>query len=69
MSGFFGGTFWWTHLKYMRKFPKPWRRGRHDAEGWIGFLKETVEGNGEQLRIHDFNPSHPAEDSGMKIEW
>jgi hypothetical protein len=53
----------------MRKFPKPWRRGRHDAEGWIGFLKETVEGNGEQLRIHDFNPSHPAEDSGMKIEW
>ena len=46
MSGFFGGTFWWTHLKYLRKFPKPWRRGRHDAEGWIGFLKETVESGG-----------------------
>lgn len=68
-SGFFAGTYWWTHLKYIRKFPLPDRSSRYGAEGWIGWLKETVEGMGEPFTIKDFNPTHPAEHSGMVIDW
>lgn len=69
MSGFFGGTFWWTHAKYLKKFPLPDSDTRYGAEAWIGYLKKTVEDMGEQFKIHDFNPTHPASASGMVVEW
>jgi hypothetical protein len=33
---FFGGTYWWTSLKFIRELPIPGLEHRHIAEGWIG---------------------------------
>jgi len=68
-AGFFGGNFWWTNLKYIRKFPKPLREGRFDAESWIGHLKHVVEEYGEHHRIADFLPFHPANESMLVADW
>ena len=68
-SGFFGGTFWWTHLKYIKNFPLPERNNRYDAEGWICNLKNVVESSGDTFEIKDFNQSHPAAHSGMVTTW
>lgn len=69
-SGFFAGTYWWTHLKYVRNFPhKPLRTSRYDAEGWIGLLKGTVENMGKEFKIYDFVPYHPIEQSRMVTTW
>lgn len=68
--GFFAGTFWWTHLKYIRNFPsKPDRANRYCAEGWIFMLKETVESMGEEYIIYDYVPYHPGEETGMVTLW
>jgi len=70
VSGFFGGTFWWTHLKYIKNFPhKPPRNSRWDAEGWIGYLKPTVESMGETFKIYDYVPYHPGDRSKMVTSW
>jgi len=68
-SGFFGGTFWWTDLKYIKKFPLPERTSRYDAEGWICNLKDSVESYGENFVIKDFNPSHPGAHQNMVVQW
>jgi hypothetical protein len=68
-SGFFGGTFWWTNLKYIRKFPVCERNNRFDAEGWIGNLLPAVESYGETFKIVDFNPTHPAAHYAMVTDW
>lgn len=68
-SGFFGGTFWWTHAKYLKLFPLPDQDNRHGAEAWIGYLKKIVESNNNEFRIHDFNPNHPGNTIGMISEW
>ena len=69
-SGFFGGTFWWTKLKYVRNFPeKPSRENRYGAEGWIGWLKPTVEQMGEPFKIYDYVPYHPSDESKMVKKW
>jgi len=70
VSGFFGGTFWWTHLKYIKNFSeKPNRESRHGAEGWIGLLKPTVEEMGEQFKIYDYVPHHPINQSKHVTSW
>lgn len=70
VSGFFAGTFWWTHLKYVRNFPeKPDRNSRYGAEGWIGWLKPTVCAMGEQFQIYDYVPHHPGDQSKMITTW
>jgi len=70
VSGFFAGTFWWTHLKYVRNFPeKPDRSNRYGAEGWIGWLKPTVCAMGEQFQIYDYVPHHPGDQSKMITKW
>lgn len=70
VSGFFAGTFWWTHLKYVRNFPeKPDRSNRYGAEGWIGWLKPTVCAMGEQFQIYDYVPHHPGDQSKMITTW
>jgi len=70
VSGFFAGTFWWTHLKYIRNFPdKPDRSSRYGAEGWIGWLKPTVESMGEEFKIYDYVPHHPGDSSRMVTSW
>lgn len=70
VSGFFAGTFWWTHLKYIRNFPeKADRATRYGAEGWIGLLKPTVEQMGEPFKIYDYVPYHPSEQSKMVTTW
>jgi hypothetical protein len=70
VSGFFAGTFWWTHLKYVRNFPeKPDRSSRYGAEGWIGWLKPTVCAMGEQFQIYDYVPHHPGNQSKMITRW
>lgn len=33
---FYGGTFWWTSLEFIRQLPVPGLEHRHVAEGWIG---------------------------------
>ncbi len=33
---FYGGTYWWTSLKFIRDLPAPGLEHRHIAEGWIG---------------------------------
>lgn len=68
-SGFFGGTFWWTHAKYLKNFPLPEQDHRHGAEAWIGYLKRTVEDMNETFIIHDFNPTHPGSNLGMVVNW
>lgn len=68
--GFYAGTFWWTHLKYIRNFPdKPERSSRYGAEGWLFMLKPTVESMGEQYIIYDYVPYHPGEQTGMITSW
>lgn len=70
VSGFYAGTFWWTHLKYIRNFPeKPDRSSRYGAEGWIGWLKPTVESMGEPFKIYDYVPTHPGDQSRMVTSW
>lgn len=69
MHGFYAGTYWWSKMKYLREFPLPARNNRYDAEGWIGFLKSTVENMGEQFLMHDFTPFHPASGLGFVTEW
>jgi len=70
VSGFFAGTFWWTHLKYVRNFPeKPDRSNRYGAEGWIGWLKPTVCAMGEQFQVYDYVPHHPGDQSKMITKW
>lgn len=68
-SGFFGGTFWWTHLKYIKDFPVPYRNSRWDAEAWIGFLKGVVEKNGDEFKIYDYVPTHPGDRTRMVTMW
>jgi hypothetical protein len=68
-SGFFGGTFWWTHSKYLKQFPLADQDSRHGAEAWIGYLKKTVEDMKETFLIHDFNPTHPGSNAGMVVDW
>lgn len=68
--GFFGGTFWWTHLKYIKQFPnKPKRLNRYEAEVWIWLLKDVVESNGEEFRIYDYVPTHPVDTGRMVSSW
>lgn len=70
VSGFFAGTFWWTHLKYIRNFPeKANRDNRYGAEGWIGLLKPTVDKMGEPFKIYDYVPHHPGDQSRMVTTW
>lgn len=70
VSGFFAGTFWWTHLKYIKNFPqKASRKNRFGAEGWIGFLKPTVESMGEVCKIYDYVPYHPIDPTRMVTFW
>ena len=69
VSGFFAGTYWWTKLKYIKYFPVPARTSRYDAEGWIGFLKETVERQGDSFVIYDYVPHHPGTQNGMIDSW
>jgi len=70
VSGFYAGTFWWTHLKYIKNFPdKPDRSSRYGAEGWIGWLKPTVEAMGEEFKIYDYVPHHPGDQSKMVTSW
>lgn len=60
IHGFFGGTFWWTHLKYIKNFPhKPLRDNRYQAEVWIWSLKDVVEQAGDEFKIYDFVPTWP----------
>jgi hypothetical protein len=44
---FFAGTFWWSHLSYIRKLGPPDNDDRYDAEMWIG--------RQPHIRIHDMN--------------
>jgi hypothetical protein len=69
VSGFFGGTFWWTHLKYIKDFQPPARISRYDAEAWIGWLKEVVERQGDEFKIYDYVPTHPGDESKMVTSW
>lgn len=70
VSGFFGGTFWWTHLNYIRNFPeKADRTSRWGAEGWIGLLKPTVEQMGDEFKIYDYVPYHPGDQSKHVSSW
>jgi hypothetical protein len=68
-SGFFGGTFWWTHLKYIKDFSPAPRHSRWGAEEWIGNLKGVVESQGDIFEVYDYNPTHPAEKKGMITQW
>lgn len=70
VSGFYAGTFWWTHLKYIRNFPqKPSRKNRFGAEGWIGFLEPTVTSMGDVYKIYDCVPYHPIDITKMTTFW
>jgi hypothetical protein len=69
MDGYYAGTFWWTHCKYIRNFPKVARGNRYDAEGWIGFLKPSVEKNNEPFNQYDWTPTHPGDEIGRVISW
>ena len=69
MDGFYAGTFWWTHCKYIANFPKVARGNRYDAEGWIGFLKPIVEKNNEQFNKYDWTPTHPSDETGRVCNW
>lgn len=68
-SGFFAGTYWWTHLKYIKKFPLPDRSSRYGAEGWIGWLKSVVDESEDNFTIYDYVPYHPGMQSGMVSQW
>ena len=35
-TSFFAGTFWWSHLSYVRKLGVPAIENRHRAEDWMG---------------------------------
>jgi len=48
---FFGGTYWWSHLSYIRKLGYPKNNTRYDAENWIGVLPN--------IRIIDMKPGFP----------
>lgn len=67
--GLFAGTFWWTDLEYIKKFPKVGRNSRFDAEYWISNLKEVVENTGKPFKVYDFNYAHPASSHGMVYSW
>lgn len=70
VSGFFAGTYWWTHLKYIRNFSqKASRKNRFGAEGWIGYLKPAVEEMGDEFKICDYVPYHPIDVARMTTFW
>jgi len=52
ISPFFGGTFWWTKLSYLRTLDPPLNNSRYDAESWIG----TKNG----IKTYDLCPGWPA---------
>lgn len=55
-SPFFGGTTWWTTLKHIKEIGPPPTFNRHDAEGWIGYIK------GFEMKCFDYTGhlcSHP----------
>jgi hypothetical protein len=53
-NGFYGGTFWWTTLKFIRTLPEPMLDHRWRAEGWIG-IRQHVDG----LKPFSFLPGSP----------
>ena len=67
--GFFGGTFWWTHAKYLKAFPISERNNRYDAESWICNLKNAVQSYNENFIVKDFNPTHPIQHANMIVDW
>lgn len=69
MDGYYAGTFWWSHCKYVRLFPRVARGNRYDAEGWIGFLKPSVEKSGNHFNQYDWTPTHPGDEMGRVLNW
>ena len=55
-NGFFGGTYWWSHLSYIRELPLPDQSHRWGAEGWIGTNEHVPEIG---IKVKDFNPGPP----------
>ena len=54
-SPFFGGTFWWTTVRYLMQLPdlmEPTWQNRFDAEGWIGKRRPYP-------RVMDYLPCWP----------
>ena len=54
-SWFFGGNFWWTHMKHLRLLEPPRMENRWKAEEWVGHLREKIEG----FRVFDPAPGFP----------
>ena len=52
-NGFFGGTYWWSHLYYLRHLPYPKQETRWNSEGWIGLNQNNPEIG---ITVKDFHP-------------
>lgn len=50
---FFAGTYWWSHLWYLRLLPYPEQSHRWASEGWIGLNESNPEIG---IRVKDFYP-------------
>jgi hypothetical protein len=60
INGIWGGNYWWATCRYVSKLPLLEYNNRHDAEEWIGSIKEKS--------IHDMNPGFPSMKL-FKINW
>lgn len=60
-SGFFGGTYWWSHCSVLAESPLIDHATRHSAEHWIGQISE-VQDLSPQF-IYDANPQNIAPDT------
>ena len=60
---FWGGTYWWAHLKDLRLLDRPTRNARYDAEHWIGELQRHM-----VINQFDMNPN-PIAPVYLKYDW
>lgn len=60
INGIWGGNYWWATCQYISQLPDLSYKNRHNAEEWIGSVKEK--------RTFDINPGFPAMKL-FKTEW
>ena len=57
---FFGGTFWWSNLSFIRNLGYPGNNSRFDAENWLG--------TDQNIKIYDLLPGWP-DGSNFFTSW
>jgi hypothetical protein len=60
INGIWGGNYWWATCQYISQLPSLTYNKRHDAEEWIGSIKEKS--------MHDMNPGFPSTKL-FKTDW